>query len=259
MRAYAVLDRWALRGFDRIAVVSDHIAEILRNSGIPARKVQTIFNGVQIERFGSAQPALRDEVASEAEALVGFVGRFVPDKGGAILLRAAQEVLQARPSTRVVFVGDGPSRQEWELLADQLGLRKQVTFAGVRQDMPAVYASFDLLVLPSLCEAMPMCVLEAMAAGKPVIAARVGAVPQLVVPDHTGLLVDAGDVDGLCAAILRLLSNPERAHQLGKNGRARAAEHFSAESVAMRYLELYREVIQMREAASKREMTWGVN
>lgn len=259
MRAYAVLDRRVLRGFDRIVVVSDHVADMLQRSGIPAGKVQTIFNGVQIERFWPAHPTLRDEFASGDETLVGFVGRFVPDKGGAILLRAAQKVLSARASTKFVLVGDGPCRQEWESLGDQLGIRNQVTFAGVRQDMPGVYASFDLLVLPSLLEAMPMCVLEAMAACKPVIATRVGAVPKLVVPEYTGMLVEPGDIDGLSAAIVQLLGDPERAHRLGENGRARVSEHFSADSMAMRYLELYREVLQIREGPRKPEMAWGVN
>ena len=166
MRAYAFLDRRVLRGFDRIVVVSDHVGEMLRSSGVPEQKVQTIFNGVDIERFVSARPTLRNEIARD-ETFVGFVGRFVPDKGGAILLRAAQAVLRARPSIQFVFVGDGPCRKEWESLADQLDIRNHVVFPGVRNDMPGVYASFDLLVLPSLCEAMPLCVLEAMAAGKP--------------------------------------------------------------------------------------------
>jgi len=254
MRAYAVLDRWVMRSFDRIAVVSDLVADILQSSGVNADKVQTIFNGVEVERFRSALSTLRPKVVSDSEALVGFVGRFVPDKGGEILLRAAPEVLRAHPGTKFALVGDGPCRQEWESLAVRLGIRDQVTFAGVRQDMPGVYASFDLLVLPSLCEAMPMCVLEAMAAGKPVIATRVGAVPKLVIPEHTGVLIQPGDIDNLSAAIIQMLEDPEQARRLGENGYNRAAEHFSADSMAMRYLELYREVAEIRERAGKRAM-----
>lgn len=259
MRAYAALDRLCMRGFDRVVVLSDPIAAILRHSGIRAEKVETIFNGVDIERFRTAHPTFRHEVASGDESLVGFVGRFVPNKGGEILLHAAQKVLRVRPETKFVLVGDGPCRKEWELLTDSLGIRNQVRFAGVRQDMPGVYASLELLVLPSLCEAMPMCVLEAMAAGKPVIATRVGAVPNLVVPDDTGLLVDPGDIDGLAVALVQILNDPERAHRLGENGRTRAIEHFSADTMAMRYLELYRLVSDIREASRKREMAWGVD
>jgi glycosyltransferase involved in cell wall biosynthesis len=259
MRVYAALDRLCMKSFDRIVVVSDPVAAILRRSGIRAGKVETIFNGVEIERFRAAEPTLRHEVASDDESLVGFVGRLVPDKGGEILLRAAQQVLRARPRTKFVFVGDGPSRQAWVSLADCLGIGDHVAFTGMRQDMPGVYASFQLIVLPSSCEAMPMCVLEAMAAGKPVIATPVGAVPKLVVHDQTGVLVECGDIDGLAAAIVQILNNPERARRLGENGRARATEYFSAESMGRRYLELYQEVADIRDGAKKREMAWGVN
>ena len=257
MRAYAAMDRWVMRGFDRVVVVSDLVAHVLQRSGIRADKVQTIFNGVQIERFRSAYPTLRDEVASGGEALVGFVGRFVPDKGGEILLLAAQNVLRSHPNAKFVLVGDGPCRQEWELLAARLGIRDQVTFAGVRQDMPGVYASFDLLVLPSLCEAMPMCVLEAMAAGKPVVATRVGAVPKLVDANQTGLLVEPGDINGLATAINQILNEPTRAREMGANGQDRVIKHFSAESMAAQYLDLYRGVVESRKHPMKNVLLYS--
>jgi glycosyltransferase involved in cell wall biosynthesis len=251
MRAYAALDRLAMRTFDRVVVISEPLAEILQRSGIQVAKLEMIANGVESARFREAQPTLRDEVVLGEELLVGFVGRLAPEKGGEILLRAAQQVLRTRPRTKFVLVGDGPSRQAWELLASQLGIYDRVVFAGVREDMPGVYASFQVVVLPSLCEAMPMCVLEAMAAGKPVIATRVGAVPKLVDQDQTGVLVEPGDVDGLSAAIIQILDDPGWAHRLGENGRARATEHFSADSMARRYVELYREVVDIREGSAK--------
>jgi glycosyltransferase involved in cell wall biosynthesis len=250
MRAYAVLDRLAMRTFDRVVVISETLAELLQRSGIQVAKLEMIANGVEIERFREAKPTLRDEVLDE-ESLVGFVGRLAPEKGGMILLRAAQQVLRTHPRTKFVLVGDGPSRQALESLASQLGIYDRVVFAGVREDMPGVYASFQLVVLPSLCEGMPMCVLEAMAAGKPVIATRVGAVPRLVDQGQTGVLVEPGDVDGLSAAIIQILDDPEWAHRMGENGRTRATEHFSADSMARRYIELYREVADIREASAK--------
>jgi len=138
-------------------------------------------------------------------------------------------------------------------LAVRLGVADRVLFAGLREDMPQVYASIDLLVLPSLCEAMPMCVLEAMAAGKPVIATRVGAVPQLIDRDETGVLIEPGDVAGLSSAVLQLLENPERARCLGAKGRARTIERFSADSMARQYLQLYSEITNTREQRKKRD------
>jgi glycosyltransferase involved in cell wall biosynthesis len=242
MRAYAVLDRLFLRSFDRVVVLSETVAGILRRSGLPERKLLTIANGVDVERFQDAQPSLRNGSGATRESVVGFVGRLVPGHGADVLLRAAPRVLRRRPNCRFVLVGDGPSRPELESLATQLGLADRVVFTGVRDDMPQVYASIDLLVLPSLCEAMPMCVLEAMAAGKPVIATRVGAVPQLIDQDQTGILIEPADVAGLSASILNLLEDPGRARQLGEKGRARTIEQFSADSMARRYLQLYSEV-----------------
>lgn len=246
MRLYAALDRVALRGFDKVVVVSDAVADILRRWGVAPDKVSTIFNGVDIERFKEATPTLRHEIAPQDHSLVGFVGRLVPGKGGELLLRAAQKVLAVHRKTTFVLVGDGPSRRGWETLATELGIGQHVTFAGVRDDMPGVYASLDIVVLPSLIESMPMCLLEAMAAGKPVIATRVGAVPKLIIPEQTGLLFDSADVNGLATHILRLLEDPELACRLGQNGRAHASRHFSAEAMAKSYRGQYEKVLARR-------------
>jgi len=250
MRAYAALDRLVLRTFDRVVVVSDAVGAILRHSGMSEGKLRTIANGVEVERFQGAQPSLKS--SSSTFSVVGFVGRLVPGKGADVLLRAAPRVLSRYPNSRFMLVGDGPARQELESLASQLGVTDRVLFAGVREDMPQVYGSFDLLVLPSLCEAMPMCVLEAMAAGKPVIATRVGAVPKLIEDDKTGMLIEPGDVAGLSAAILKLLEAPERAQRLGKNGQARATEQFSADAMAREYAHLYAEVTKNGDGRKKK-------
>lgn len=250
MRAYAFLDRLALRKFDRVVAISDALLETLHRSGVEAGKVKMISNGIDIDRFRDAQPTLRDELALCERALVGFVGRLVPDKGGEILLRAAQQVLRVKPDTEFVFVGDGPTRSSWELLARELGISDQVVFAGVRGDMPGVYSSFQMVVLPSLCEAMPMCVLEAMAAGKPVVATRVGAIPKVVDPGQTGLLVEPGDVNGLSAAIVKILEDRELARQMGSNGSVRAAKLFSSDAMARQYEDLYRQAMDIHKGSA---------
>ena len=259
MRAYAALDRRAMRSFDRVVTVSDEVGEIVRRSGVAAKKVVTISNGVEPGRFELGKPTLRAELACNDQAVVGFVGRFVADKGGDILLRAAQQVLQVHRKTRFVLVGDGPCRQPWESLATELGIAEQVSFAGVRQDMPDVYASFDVFVLPSLCEAMPMCVLEAMAAKKPVIATRVGAIAKLVEPERTGTLVETGNVGELAAAVIRTLGDPEAARRQGEHGHARVIRDFSSESMAREYLSVYRDVLQLRGNARAGLPAWGIN
>lgn len=246
MRAYAVLDRLVLRRFDKIIGVSEVPSNILTRSRVASNKIATIPNGVDVERFDLAAPSLRKEFAPDDAVLVGFVGRLVPDKGGEILLCAAQQVLAVRPTIKFVFVGEGPSRKRWEALARQLDIEKQVVFVGARRDMPGVYSSLDVVVLPSFIESAPMCLLEAMATGKPVIATRVGAVPQLLTSDQIGFLVEPGDVDALSAAILRVLEDHELALRLGKNGRQHVIQKFSVETMARSYLFHYKQVLANR-------------
>jgi len=249
MRAYALLDRIVLRRFDKVIGVSEVPTNILRRSRIAADKIATIPNGVDAERFDPAVPSLRKEMAADGGTLVGFVGRLVPEKGGEVLLRAAQQVLVVHPRIKFVFVGEGPSRKRWEALATQLGIAKQVVFVGARDDMPGVYSSLDLVVLPSYIESMPMCLLEAMAAGKPVVATRVGAVPQLVASDQIGLLVEPGSVDALSTGIRRVLEDHELALRLGNNARQHVARNFSAQCMAKNYVWHFNHVLaNQREA-----------
>ncbi len=243
MRAYAALDRLLLRHFDRVATASGPVAEILRRGQVPAHKLKIIPNGVDMEPLREAAPSLRQDLGGGPERLVGFVGRLVPDKGGAVLLSAAQAVLAVFPHAKFVFAGDGPARAEWEALSVQLGIASQVVFAGRREDMPAVYASLDMVVLPSYQEAMPMCLLEALAAARPVIATTVGAIPKVIVPGVTGLLCEPGDANALSMAILRLLRDPELARTLGQHGRAHVARNFAAEVVGRSYIGLYQEAL----------------
>jgi glycosyltransferase involved in cell wall biosynthesis len=247
MRQYAALDRLVLRMFDQVVAASDPVAERLLRSGIKPRKLATICNGVDVPRFQDAVPSLRRELGLSRGRLVGFVGRFVPDKGGALFFSAAQRVLLSHPDTTFVLVGDGPCRGEWEALAARLGLSSNVVFAGLRNDMPGVYASLDMLVLPSLNEATPMCLLEAMAAGVPVVATKVGSVPRLIIPDSTGVLLEPGDADAIGEAILRLLEDPDRARRLAEAGRSHVVRRFSAVAMAGTYVELYQEALARRD------------
>lgn len=240
MRAYAALDRFVLRWFDHVTTPSRHVAAMLR-------KATVIENGIGLARFQNAEPSLRRELPRYG-ILVGAVGRLVEGKGGEVLLRAAKNVLDASPRTAFVFVGDGPSRNDWESLAVELGIREHVFFTGTRADMPNVYASLDILVLPSFEEAMPMCVLEGLAAGRPVIATRVGEVPKLIEPGITGELIDPGDSSVLSDAILRFIRNRREARRMGQNGQSLVARSFSSDTMARKYLGVYESVLSRQQA-----------
>ena len=242
MRAYAVLDRQILRNFDRIIVLSKQVHDRLVRAGVVRRKVCTIPNGIDIDRFANAAPSLRAELGT-SDPIVGFAGRLVEEKGGQVLLHAAQQVLRTRSNSIFVFVGDGPRRRSWHDLSSRLGIADHVVFTGARNDMAEVYASCDIVVLPSLVEAMPMCLLEAMAAGKPVVASAVGSIPDIITPEKTGLLVAPGDSNALARSILAVLNDSDLAQRMGQSARAAVARTHSAEVMARNYLELYQDVI----------------
>ena len=248
MRAYAALDRLVLRSFDEVATASPFVAGTLERWGVRAALVE---NGVDVERFRGARPTLRLEMGPGATRLVGFVGRMVEAKGGAVLLEAAKRVLADCPDTTFVMVGEGPARGDWEALAERLGIAARVVFTGVRRDMPGVYASLDVLALPSFEENMPMCLLEAMAAGAAVVATPVGAVPKLILADETGLLVEAGDAASLASGILRLLGPSAEARRLGANAQARVVRDFSAGATAERYAALYERALAARHGVKQ--------
>lgn len=242
LRLYYSVDRFVLRRFDHVAVVSDVMARALRASGVPPRKISQIANGIDVGRF-SGVSAEGGHGKSRSGMRIGVVGRLAPEKGLSIFLKAAHTVLLEHPRTEFVLFGEGPERKNIESLSRTLKIRDKITLAGVRRDMPAVYGSFDIFALPSLSEEMPLVLLEAMAAGKPVIASRVGAIPSVISPGENGLLIEPGDVRSLEDAMLRYLREPAFASEMGSNAMKHARKHFCAETMASRYVETYHKVL----------------
>ncbi|HME05713.1 MAG TPA: glycosyltransferase family 4 protein [Bryobacteraceae bacterium] len=239
MRAYAAADRLVLRWFDQVTTPSKNVASILEHSGASRDRITVIANGIDAGRFQHASPTLRRELPGEPKQVIGCVARLIASKGGAVLIEAAKRVFAAFPDAAVVFVGEGQCRAEWQALAHQLGIGERVFFMGTRSDMPGVYASFDVLVLPSFDEAMPMCLLEGLAAGCPVIATDVGEVASAVRHGITGLLVQAGDSVALADAILQTLQSAGPAAERAANGRELIERTFSSAAMERNYRAIY--------------------
>ena len=158
---------------------------------------------------------------SDDELLLGIVGTVYRTKGHVYLIRAMPKILAAAGRARLAIIGDERSPRYAKLLrkeAHRLGVADRIVWAGQRSDMAGVMASLDLCVAPSLHENMPMVVLEAMAAGVPVVASAVGGVPECVVPDETGLLVRPRDSDALAQAVIELLADTDRRRAFGAAG-----------------------------------------
>lgn len=230
---------WAV---DRYIAVSKHVASTLRDGlGVPSSKIRTVSNGVQLARFDRLTPnRLRHHLTGGADVPVALtVARLHPQKGLEFLLDAARQV----PDVVFLVAGDGPQRAALEQEACALGLGARVRFLGFRSDIPELLANCDLVVLPSLYEGLPVSVLEAMAAGKPVVATSVDGTDEVVEDGRTGLLVPPGDARALAAAIRRLIDDDALARRLGAASRAHVAAHFTAQTMVDRVANVYEEAL----------------
>ena len=241
---YSSVERVLLQRFDQVVAVSSDLALFLRQRGVRLEKLAVIENGVDLDQFGSAPPSADLKVAKAGRLAVGLVGRLTEGKGHAQFFDAAREFLLQHRETLLVVIGDGPLKQPLETLARQLGIEASVVFTGKRSDMAEVYAALDILVLPSLHEGMPMVILEALAAKVAVVATRVGAIPHVILPRQTGLLVEPGDVFGLRDAICQLLIDANLRRSLGEGGYRFVGEHLSASAMAGKYLNLYQTAVR---------------
>lgn len=236
--AQVALDNATARLCSAIVAVSEATRLALLRQGYPARVV-VVRNGVA--PAVPVEPARPAGVADGVPLLL-HVGRLAPVKGQRELIEALA-LLERRDAVAVLAGIDlergGAYRRELEARAGVLGLAGRVVFAGYREDVPALLAGADLFVLPSHDEGLPLTVLEAMAAGKPVVASAAGGTTEAVIDGQTGLLVPPGDVGSLAGALDALLADPERARALGEAGRRRAGERFSVEAMTERVLALY--------------------
>jgi glycosyltransferase involved in cell wall biosynthesis len=225
----------------RVCAVSADLKQHMVAEGFPARRVQVVYNGIDPARRPTA---IHRHVARELLGLspddfvVGTVGRLDPVKNLRVMLQAHAMVMQQHPEVRAVIVGDGGERAALEAAAAELGIASTVTFAGYRSDVRAVMPAFDVYLNCSNYEGVSLTILEAMAAGLPVIATPVGGNPEVVVDHETGFLVP-GRARSIADAIARLAVDPRGRHILGDAGRWRVMRHFSIARMVSEYAALY--------------------
>lgn len=246
VRCYGAADRWVLRSFDQVVAVSDEVRARLLKAGVAKNRVHVIRNGIDVGPFSASGVAQARHKRSREQLRVGLVGRLAPEKGVDLFVRAAARVAGEFPHVCFVVAGEGPDRAVLDQLVDQLHLRGRVELVGALTDMPAFYASLDVLVSSSRQEGLPMALLEGMASGLPLVATRAGAVPEIVVDGQTGLLVDTGDEVQLADAIVRVLDDAELRTAFGASGRRRVLEEFSARRMAADYSYVYAEALSRR-------------
>jgi glycosyltransferase involved in cell wall biosynthesis len=237
---YGVVDRYVLRSFPRVVAVSEEVRQRLLEAGVHHQRIRIIRNGIDLRPFTVERGPDPDDWSQDRPAVVGMVARLSAEKGVDLFLHAAAQVAGTMPHARFVVVGDGPDREQLEALIDQLRLRPYVSMLGRRNDMPAQYASFDLLVSSSRKEGLPIAILEAMASGLPVVATTVGDVLNVVRNGETGILLPTGDPGALASAIVDLLGDRDKRRRLGSVARQLVESQYSAERMSNDYLETYK-------------------
>jgi glycosyltransferase involved in cell wall biosynthesis len=229
------------RCIDRYIAVSQHVAERLRERlGLPAARIRVIPNAVPVGRPARRDVRLRASVAGDpGRPLVLTVARLHAQKGLPYLLRAASAI----PDAVFAIAGEGEEREALESLARSLGIAERVRFLGHRRDVAALLAACDVFVLPSLYEGLPLSVLEAMAAGAPVVATDIGGTNEALTNDDTGVLVPPADAAALARAIQALLADRERARRLAAAARQYVRRHHSAAAMADDVGRVYEELL----------------
>ena len=244
--------RRLLRGLttlaDRVTAVAPAVTAFLRETvGVAEAKLETIANGVPLDLFRSARPMDRAALGCDDDDLViGCVARLSPEKGQVVLLEALQLLHAKYPRVRLLLIGEGEDRTRLRRLTDQLGLDGAVRFLGMRSDVPELMASCDLVALPSLQEGSPLALVEALAAGRAVVATETGAIPELIRHGQTGLLVPPGNARVLSAALGYLIDDHEMRRKLGNQGIQMVEQHFDFRVTADRYREVYESVLAGR-------------
>jgi glycosyltransferase involved in cell wall biosynthesis len=238
----AWLARLSARRLDHLVAISDAVARhVLDHTGLSPERVTRIYYGLDpapYQRSGNVAPP-------RPGPIIGMIARLAPQKGHTVLLDALPALVARFPALLVEFVGHEhlTTIAELRAYAEQRGVADRVSFVGFRDDLPELLAGWDLMVLPSLWEGFGLVLLEAMAAGCPVVASNVGPIPEVVVHGETGLLVEPSQPDRLAAAIGELLEHPDLARRMGEAGRRRVAEQFSLDRMLSETERLYAKLL----------------
>lgn len=248
---HALADRVTLRFATKIICCSEAVRQHLcRWDRNVADRAITIHYGIDFRRLVpkmNAEEAKRSFGLSVRKPVVGLTARLRPVKGVEYLLLAIKQLIARKIPVQCLIVGDGESKLELESMTSKLAIQEQVIFAGYRNDLVPALTAIDVFVLPSISEGLGMCMVEAMAMCKPIVATAVGGVPEVVIDGETGILVPAKDPERLADAIADLLAAPKRLQRMGEKGREVAFRRFDRQKMIQAYELLYEESIVGRK------------
>jgi N-acetyl-alpha-D-glucosaminyl L-malate synthase BshA len=232
-----------------LTAVSDFLKrETVRDFSVPESRIEVVPNFVDTRIYRPGlEPCHRATLAPDGEKIVMHISNFRPVKRVEDVVEIFARVLGEIPS-RLVLVGDGPDLPRARVKVEELGIRDRVVFLGEYTPVQELLSCSDLFLLPSRSESFGLAALEAMACGSPVVASRVGGLPEVIMDGETGYLCEAGDIDEMAAASIKILSDDKHRKELSDAGRAFAVKHFSSECIVPRYEEYYRRILGSRSS-----------
>ena len=228
---------------DRIVVVAEFLKwNLVKKEWINPEKISTVYNGIDGDNF--TMKFEREEITEElnispASKIIGIVARLDSIKNHRCLIKAMKTVSALFPDALLLVIGDGPLRVELEELVTFERLNKNILFLGTRNDIPRLLSVLDIFVLCSLSEGLPLTILEAMAAGKSIVATNVGGIPEIIQDGTDGIIIPSDDSDGLADAISKLIRDEDKRHDMGVKARMKFEKKFTARAMVQRYEELY--------------------
>lgn len=247
------VERIASHMCDKMIFISQPLVDWALREKIVLRpdKIAKIYSGIDLRQF---RPVTEDEKnrvrkkwnIGNDDAVIGIVSKLWEGKGHEILIRAFKEVKKEIKGARLIIVGEGPLAGTLHDLVDSLSLTDSVVFTGFQMDVAEVISSFDVAVLPSYFEGMGRVLIEAMAMEKPVVASRVGGIPDLVKDGVNGFLIRPGDIKGFEDALKKLLNDKGLANIMGKDGRKRVTDKFSADAMVRSIDDIYIECLKRK-------------
>jgi len=253
-QSYILIDKVLSKLIDKFITVSNaNKVSLIKEEGIPADKIVTIYNGVDLAKFNPDSISdevilsLKEDLGITDEFIIGVVTRLAPEKGLEYLFKALK-ILDAKFSRwRCVVVGDGELKEHLQQRTKEEGIDAKIHFLGWKENPLAYYRLFDVFVLPSLFEGLPLVLLESLAMQCPVIATTVQGNPEVVRHGEVGLLVPPRSPDALAAALLTLLNNREELKRMGQAGRKLVEKRFNLVSMVEQYENIYTSLVKLNQ------------
>jgi glycosyltransferase involved in cell wall biosynthesis len=238
--------RLKYRLYERIITISEAIRQVLLSEGIPAGKITCVPSAVDHRRY--ATPCDREWFRREfglgpTDRTIGMIAQFIPRKGHRFLIEAAPGIFDRCPEARFIFFGKGPLQADVHKICVRNRIGDKTIFAGFRTDLERILPCLDLVAHPARMEGLGVSLLQTAAAGVPIVANRVGGIPEIVQDGVNGYLIDVGDRDAIMRRITELLADPEKARRFGSAGRMIVQSRFSVAAMVKGNLAVYHDML----------------